>query len=214
MSNTIDDFKSRYKKISNGCWEWNGYKDRDGYGVIGLMGKYDKAHRISYRLNVGDIPKGMFVCHHCDNPPCVNPEHLFLGTPKDNTRDMINKGRRKDGGKPHLGEKNGNAKLSERDVIKILSLRGKISHVEISRMYNVHRSTITNIMSRKKWPHLNVPYKKFNKTTSRPVLVKETGKKYESMKEAADDLGLVYGYAWKAARDGKSYKGYSFKYTK
>ena len=79
-----------------GCWTWAGSKTRQGYGCIGSGGKYApvvKAHRVSWELNRGPIPQGLCVLHHCDNPSCVNPNHLFLGTVRDNWNDAITKGR-------------------------------------------------------------------------------------------------------------------------
>jgi len=77
----------------SGCWIWEGSLCGDGYGKSHFLGKVYRANILSYLLRVGEIPQGMFVCHHCDRPGCINPEHLFLGTPKDNSQDMVKKGR-------------------------------------------------------------------------------------------------------------------------
>jgi hypothetical protein len=78
----------------NGCWLWQTRKDRRGYGQFFYKRGVHSAHRISYMIFKGEIGEGLFVCHKCDNPPCVNPDHLFLGTAKDNMHDMLAKGRR------------------------------------------------------------------------------------------------------------------------
>lgn len=82
------------KKRKNGCWEWQLSKHRQGYGNIMYKGKACLAHRISYHVFKGNVPINMLVCHKCDNPSCINPEHLFLGTQSDNVKDMYNKNRR------------------------------------------------------------------------------------------------------------------------
>lgn len=82
-----------FSVVKNNCIVWNGPKAGSGYGVLSINKRNYYVHRLSYRMFKGRVPNNMFVCHHCDNPSCYNPEHLFLGTPKDNVTDMIKKGR-------------------------------------------------------------------------------------------------------------------------
>jgi hypothetical protein len=96
------------------CWEWQGNRDWFGHGQMMVDYATRSAHRLSWEFANGKIGAGLCVLHRCDNPPCVNPEHLFLGTQGDNVRDMDAKGRRKNA--PHPGTKNGRAKLTENDV--------------------------------------------------------------------------------------------------
>ncbi len=93
-SGTDQEVFDHYTQDRHDCWEWQGPRsvvERGGYGVM----KGRKAHRVSWELHHGPIPEGMHVCHHCDNPPCVNPDHLFLGTDKDNAEDKVSKGRQR-----------------------------------------------------------------------------------------------------------------------
>jgi hypothetical protein len=92
MQTVYERFMSKVVKTKT-CWFWGGTRNVDGYGRVRINGKSDGAHRVSYEYHIGPIPKGLYVCHKCDCPPCVNPDHLFLGTARDNARDKIAKGR-------------------------------------------------------------------------------------------------------------------------
>jgi hypothetical protein len=90
-------FFSKVNKMPSGCWEWTGCRAPYGYGDFYVNGKTIRAHRYSYQVFVGPLKKGMFICHKCDNPPCVNPDHLFQGTHTENVRDSLKKGRHRSG---------------------------------------------------------------------------------------------------------------------
>lgn len=142
-------FWAKVKK-SDGCWEWTAMK-RGGYGRITRDGKSNgmlTAHRLSWELAHGAIPVGLFVLHKCDNPPCVRPDHLFLGTQYDNVQDRVAKGREGD----RSGEKNGRAKLSHGQVAQIRQLHteGK-SYRELALVYGVHYGHIGQIVHGKCW---------------------------------------------------------------
>lgn len=93
-SNPIKSRFFKHVKKTDGCWIWTGYCQKNGYGTIHCgKGSIKRAHRISYEIHCGKIPDGLYVCHKCDNPSCVRPDHLFLGTQLDNIRDCISKGR-------------------------------------------------------------------------------------------------------------------------
>jgi hypothetical protein len=135
----------------DGCWEWIGRKNYKGYGQMKIKDRGILAHRFSYELHIGKIPDGLCVCHHCDNRACVNPNHFFLGTNADNTRDRDQKGRKA------LGEHNGKSKLTERDVIKIKNmLPGGMSASEIARQFNSASNTIFAIKVGRSWKWLSV----------------------------------------------------------
>ena len=138
------------------CWEWLGCVGDNGYGQGGTKDNRYLAHRFAWQFHYGEIPKGMLVCHHCDNPSCVNPIHLFLGTQKDNIRDMDKKGRRKLHWKnPKIrGEKNPNSKLTEKSVLEIIKLRKTMTLERLSKKYKVCPNTILNICNGKTWKHM------------------------------------------------------------
>ena len=125
-------------KNDTSCWEWTAAKHLNGYGKVGSKGRTFLAHRLSYELHIGPIPAGKLVCHHCDNRACINPEHLFLGTHRDNTADMTAKGR------------HGMAKLSAEDVRAIRAARG-ITQIELAKRYGVGQAQISVIRRGERW---------------------------------------------------------------
>lgn len=134
------------------CWEWQGHRTKKGAGQIGLGTRKDGlsyTHVLSWKIHNGEIPKGLLVCHECDNPPCVNPKHLFLGTPAQNSADMKNKGR------ATFGERQPNSKLKTMQVIQIKELvNGGAALQEIADEFGVSRSLVGMISKGKRWGHL------------------------------------------------------------
>jgi hypothetical protein len=120
-----------------------------------LTGKNNRqffAHRIAYERAKGPIPAGLYVCHTCDNPPCCNPAHLFVGSSRDNTRDMIQKGRSRVIG-AH-GETNPAHKLTENDVRMIRALYPRLSQVAIARRFRINQTIVSDIVRREIWKHV------------------------------------------------------------
>jgi hypothetical protein len=133
----------------DGCWEWTGSLNRDGYGQLKVAGKPVKASRLSWELHFGPIPPGLFVCHHCDNPRCVRPDHLFLGTALHNNRDAIRKGRRPDL-VPNLVA--AVRRLSDEDIaaVRQRSTTGE-SGRSIARSLGCHHTTINRLLNGTHW---------------------------------------------------------------
>ena len=135
----VDRFNAKWKKSDSGCHEWMYSKRGAGYGAMRFNGRDQLAHRISWQLVHGEIPAGMLVCHKCDNPSCVNVEHLFLGTQSDNMKDMVAKNRH-----PYQqGEAHARAKLQNKDVLKIRD--SSMSSSVLAKMYGVTKRTILNV---------------------------------------------------------------------
>ena len=141
-------------KGAGDCWEFNGtWHGNSPHGRFFFNSKRVGAHRFSYEMHHGPIPEGMLICHRCDNPKCVNPAHLFLGTYADNMRDAFNKGRLKP---PPCspGTSNGMARLTEQDVREIRSLWPGLKQKEIADRFGVDHTTISLILLRKRWRHV------------------------------------------------------------
>lgn len=135
------------------CWNWTRSKSRTGYGFFSFCDRMIVAHRISYYFYYGVDPKELKVCHSCDNPSCVNPNHLFLGTQADNVLDCAKKGRIVG---PGIGELNRESKLKEQEVLEIRNLysKGGESHRTLGRKFNVSRGLIRSIVKRWTWKHI------------------------------------------------------------
>lgn len=133
------------------CWEWRGARGEYGHGRIGSgapIHNHIGTHRVAWELARGPIPDGMFVCHRCDNPPCCNPAHLYLGTPADNSADMAAKKRCRSGASHPM------AVLTELKVLEIWGLLGKLPERLIAEKYGVSQGLISRIARRLCWAHL------------------------------------------------------------
>lgn len=132
------------------CWEWTGHRQNDGYGDLHVSpDKHLVAHRIAYELANGAIPAGMLVCHRCDNPPCVNPAHLFLGTPAENMADRNLKGRH-----AH-GERHGRTHLTASDIREIRRCAGQgEKQSDLGHRFGIHQTQVSRIVLRKHWAHI------------------------------------------------------------
>ncbi len=145
---TIERFIRRTKEEKNGCWSWQGCKDRQNYGYCSFMGER-KAHRASYAYYHGPIPPTLGVLHKCDNPICVNPMHLFCGTAKDNHHDSMRKGRHT------KGEKVGRSKLTPPQVIELRrQYANGVPSREIARNFNLSLSGVKGAALGITWKHV------------------------------------------------------------
>lgn len=143
-------FLSRLIK-QDGCWGWSGAFTTAGYCRLRSRGADLLGHRLSWEHHKGTIPEGLWVLHKCDNPGCCNPDHLFLGTPKDNVHDMISKNRKV----VTRGEQSGNAKLTVNEVVEIRNLRRSgMTTRGIANRFGVGPSSISLIARNKRWSHI------------------------------------------------------------
>lgn len=153
-------FEAHIARRENGCWEYTGYRHPQGYGVA-FVGPYRfRTHRLSWFYANGPIPERIEVCHRCDNPSCVNPDHLFLGTHADNMADMRRKGRNKGRGNrgvnARCGERVPTAKLTEAIVREIRAEYREVgtpAHILADR-YGVHFTSIYDVINRVSWRHV------------------------------------------------------------
>lgn len=128
------------KEAKNGCWEWLGHRDAKGYGEFWIFGDTYRTHRISYMLLHGFIPSTLFVCHKCDNPCCVNPDHLFSGTSSDNMIDLIMKGLKPD------------VKLNPSVVIEIrTAFNSGVKRKDLLSKYNISANCLNSLLRKEKW---------------------------------------------------------------
>jgi hypothetical protein len=131
------------------CWLWTGFTRSNGYGVIGINYKEYKAHRVSYFLEHGRMDNDRLILHRCDVRSCVNPAHLFQGTPKDNSQDAVRKGRNT----RLYGEQNGKAKLTRAAILKIRGLykAGGVFQRELAEQFGVSEATISYVINGERW---------------------------------------------------------------
>lgn len=146
-SNTMDDFwRFIFPEPNSGCWLWDGTLHHDGYGQIRIDGVVHRAHRLSYEIHCGGIPDGLGALHKCDVRCCVNPDHIYAGTDKDNSRDKVRRGR------TLIGEQNASAKLTS-EIVQFLR-RSDETDTELAKRFGVSRPAVRNARCGKTWRHI------------------------------------------------------------
>lgn len=143
---------------ASGCWLWSLSPGQDGYGKIKIKGRTYRAHRVAWEAFNGEIPEGMLVCHKCDQPLCVNPSHLFLGTPLDNMQDKVKKGRWRGGpacwDKSRIGAGHHNAKLDPAKVRLMRMLGESISPKIWAKEFGICKQTAISAINGRTWAHV------------------------------------------------------------
>lgn len=149
MRTLLERFDEKYiPEPMSGCWLWTGSLAYNGYGRIWLDGRAQYAHRVSYELFRESVPNDICVLHTCDVPSCVNPDHFFLGTYKDNHADMMQKGR----GVFVNGQQHGKAKLTESQILDIRASNETTR--EIAARHDISQQQVSRIKTRKQWAHV------------------------------------------------------------
>jgi hypothetical protein len=166
MEITREMFETLVEKHPSGCWLWKFGRTTAGYGFKRINKKFYYAHRLSWELKNGPIPKGLFVCHKCDNPPCANPDHLFVGTCKENVWDALKKGRLHKQAETFRrlwrdsvfkrGENNSGHKLTNEQVIEMRRLHSeeKWGYKRLHRHFKISFGVAQRIINRKSWNHI------------------------------------------------------------
>lgn len=143
-------FKHRQIDPATGCWEWTATTHK-GYGRMNIGQKSKPVHRVSAHIWLGfDLDSPLKVCHHCDNRKCFNPQHLFVGTTKDNWDDMVAKGRRRIA----VGQRAANAKLTDLDVLRIRKLFGTMPATDIANLFSISLPHVYKVARHRRWQHL------------------------------------------------------------
>lgn len=186
---------------SGDCWQWTGTRNNKGYGALFFRGKVWRAHRVSYTIFCGEIPEGLLVCHHCDNPSCVNPSHLFLGHATTNMKDMVRKGRAKSiitseqthfkAGRAPRGQEASGHKISEQEAEEVidLSTNGVRTSV-IAKDRGVDRTAIQQLLRGKTWKHLKRPPRQVVHSTVPETIIRDDGVTFPSISAAARHHGV------------------------
>jgi hypothetical protein len=147
-------FWSKVEKLGpDECWPWTATHNHHGYGHFNLADdRIVRAHRLAWEFSHGAIPAGLWVLHKCDYRPCCNPKHLFLGTPQDNSSDMVQKGRHVK--TPSYGEKNGQAKLTEEASREIRAAAAIEPHRRVAARFGISQPTVSRIARGATWKHV------------------------------------------------------------